>query len=328
MAHDPEVNAQEGPQPTGEPTHAAQSEAPPGPPPDGTEAPAPGAPSFVLMAGGSILALVFGMIGACLSLNLFENSSQAASPGTRTETGPAPVRPERPTPGEVKALRAQVETLGKRVDDLKDRLDALPKAEPSSGIATLQVQVADLTKAAREAAPLSGQIDRVNQQLGQLSHEIVSLRHEIGDVRLRLDKAEPPRVSPPEAPAPAPSAATPEPRAEGEAAERNTKPADDAQWQRAVDLFKKGSYQEALELFNTLELSRPDDARVWYYAALCRGFATNQWTTGTEDLAEKGVEREKAGTPAPADIDRTFRTLTTATGKDWLAAYRARARKD
>lgn len=322
MAHNAEVNAQEGPQPTGEAMHAAQTEAPPGPPPAGAEAPAPGAPSFALMAGGSVLALVFGMIGACLSLNLFENSSQAASPGA------PPTRSERPAPTELKALRTQVEALTQRVDGLKDRLDALPKAEPSSGLTTLQVQVADLTKAAREAAPLPSQIDRVNQQLGQLSHEIVSLRREIGDVQLRLGKAEPApapaRVSLPEASKPA--APTPELEPEDDSVQYDAKPAEAPEWRQAVSLFKNGKYKEALELFNALELAQPDDARVWYYAALSRGFATNQWTGGTEDLAAKGVEREKAGTPEPADIDRTFRTLTTATGKEWLAAYRARAK--
>ncbi|MDR3636902.1 MAG: hypothetical protein P4L84_24060 [Isosphaeraceae bacterium] len=328
MAHDAEVYTQEGSRNAGQPPHGAVNEAPPGPDPAAAAAPAPGAPSLLLMAGGSILALVFGMIGACLSLNLFENSSQAASPGTH----PAPVtRPDRES--DVKALKTQVEALAQRIDGLKDRLDALPKGEPTAGLAMLQVQVADLTKAAREASPLPVQIDKVNQQLGQLSQDILSLRREIGDVQLRLGKADPAPVSLPSAEVPKfspenPPAAEPPPVVEIPKADASSADVDETQWKRAVGLFKKGKFKDALEAFDKLELTRPDDARVWYYAALSRGFATNQWTDGTEDLAEKGVEREQAGTPATTEIDRAFRDLTTVTGKDWLAAYRVRAKKE
>lgn len=331
MAHDAEVYAQEGAQNTGQPPHGAVNEAPPGSTPTPAVGPGPGAPPVLLMAGGSILALVFGMIGACLSLNLFENSSQAASPATRPPTSAVPPRPERES--EVKGLKGQIDALAQRVEGLKDRLDALPKAEPTSGLAMLQVQVADLTKAARDAAPLLGQIDKVNQQLGQLSQDILALHNEVRDLQLRINKGEPAPVSLPAVGPAKPAAESAHAAGSGPIvvdlpkADTAFDPDDETQWKRAISLFKTAKFKDALEAFNRLELSRPEDARVWYYAALSRGFATNQWTDGTEALAQKGVEREQAGTPAATEIDQAFRSLTTATGKEWLAAYRARAKK-
>lgn len=330
MAHDAEVYAQEGPRHAEQLPHGAANEAPPGPAatPPGTHTAS--GPHFLLMAGGSVLALVFGMIGACLSLNLFENSSHAASPGPRPPAAPGPDRS-----ADVKALRTQIDTLSQRIDGLKDRVDAMPKGDSTAGLATLQVQVADLTKAAREAAPLPAHVESVNRQLGQLSQDILSLRREIADVQLRLSKADAP--SPPvalptvEAPqANVENAPAPEAPPVVEVPKVEAPPQDDGEQalKRAVSLFKKGKFKDALAAFDKLELARPDDARVWYYAALSRGFATNEWTDDTEKLVEKGVDREQAGTPAPAEIDRAFRDLTIATGKEWLASYRARVKKE
>lgn len=325
MAHHAEVYAQEGSPHAENPSRGAPNEAPHGL----AQAPAnAGAPPLLLMTGASILALVFGMIGACLALNLFENSSQAAASTNRPI--PAAPRPDREREADVKALKVQVEAVSQRVDDLKDRIDALPKAEPSSGLAILQGQVADLTKAVREAAPVNGQVESVNRQLGQLSQDILALRHEIADVQLRLGKREPVPVLLPDTEPPQPGAEDhplPPPVVETPRVETPASDDNERLWNRAVELFKKGKYKDALLAFDKLELAQPDDARVWYYAALCRGFTTNQWTDGTEDLAERGVDREQAGTPAAEEIDRTFGDLTTATGKDWLAAYRARVKK-
>ena len=52
-----------------------------------------------------------------------------------------------------------------------------------------------------------------------------------------------------------------------------------------------------------------------------------KWDGKTAELVQKGIEREKAGTPGAAEIDATFRDLTTATGKDWLTTYRKSAQR-
>jgi hypothetical protein len=92
-----------------------------------------------------------------------------------------------------------------------------------------------------------------------------------------------------------------------------------------VEQFEKKQYKEAFESFSNLAQTKPEDARVWYYAALARGFATADWKGETERLVMRGVEREKAGSPPKPEIDATFRGLTHETGKDWLNFYRRRA---
>jgi hypothetical protein len=94
---------------------------------------------------------------------------------------------------------------------------------------------------------------------------------------------------------------------------------------QGVKLFKQSHFKEALGIFNILELKNPDDARIWYFAALSHGFATGQWGGGTERLVEKGIERERAGTPSTVLIDASFNDLTAAQGHDWIAEYRRRA---
>jgi hypothetical protein len=93
----------------------------------------------------------------------------------------------------------------------------------------------------------------------------------------------------------------------------------------AIEQFDKKQYQQAYDSFMNVARSKPEDARVWYYAALARGFSTGEWKGETEQLVERGVEREKADTPPKAEIDEAFRGLTHETGKEWLGFYRRRA---
>jgi hypothetical protein len=93
---------------------------------------------------------------------------------------------------------------------------------------------------------------------------------------------------------------------------------------QGIKLFKQNRYKEALGILNQLELTSPDDARVWYFAALSQGLATDQLTGLTERLVEKGIERERAGTPSTAVIESAISDLTIAQGRDWLAQYRRR----
>jgi hypothetical protein len=93
-----------------------------------------------------------------------------------------------------------------------------------------------------------------------------------------------------------------------------------------VKLFQAGRYQEAYKTFKDLLEARPEDARVWYLAALAHGLATGEWRGETERLVEQGVAREKAGTPQKPLIDSALDGLTRETGKEWLEFYRRRAR--
>jgi len=99
---------------------------------------------------------------------------------------------------------------------------------------------------------------------------------------------------------------------------------DDAKLSQGIELFKQGKYNDAYAYFEKLKQTHPDDARVWYYAALSSGISTRKWVEDSEArrLVLKGVEREKAGTPPAPEIDAAFRDLTKMTGKEWLEYYR------
>jgi hypothetical protein len=61
---------------------------------------------------------------------------------------------------------------------------------------------------------------------------------------------------------------------------------------------------------------------VWYYSALANGIVTHVWDGETKRLFEKGVERERAGTPSPERISATFEKLRPAKAKEQLSHYR------
>jgi hypothetical protein len=107
---------------------------------------------------------------------------------------------------------------------------------------------------------------------------------------------------------------------------REIEPPRNVLLQPGIELFKQMKYDQASEAFDSLTRTKPDDARVWYFAALSRGLATRDWKGQTEKLVTEGVEREKAGTPEKSQIDSAFADLTVETGKDWLAFFRRRAR--
>lgn len=114
--------------------------------------------------------------------------------------------------------------------------------------------------------------------------------------------------------------------AKAELAARNTPAAVASnELDQAIDLFKKGKFADAKDAFTKLETVTPDDARVWYFAALANGLATSNWKGESERLVTEGMAREKAGKPDKAKIDAAFSNLIAATGKDWLAYYRGRA---
>ncbi len=293
------------------------------------------APPLVLLLGSAALALVFGMIGACLALNLFENSSQAAVSNRPVE---ATARAE--ADHRAVAFRNQLTVLGRRVEGLKEKVDALPSSNtPPPELVTLQSQMMTLNRTAGEVSALPKHVERVDSRLEEVTREVELLHRKLLLLQSKLGKSDPlttPAVLPvlevppssDAATAPATDATSSDeaPVELGVSAPEQTPAQDDSDWQRAVALFTKRKYREAIEAFDRLGRSRPEDARVWYYLALSQGFATNHWTDDAQRLVEKGIACERAGNPKVAEIDETFRDLTLHTGKDWLNAYRARAK--
>jgi hypothetical protein len=138
-------------------------------------------------------------------------------------------------------------------------------------------------------------------------------------LKLKVDGARPPAVIAQVAPAPLQSRSLRGPQSQPRVASRPT-------FESGVDLFHRGEYREAYAVFRNLLQSQPDDARVWYYAAVSYGLASGDWGRMTQTMAEAGVAREQANKPPKSEIDDALAGLTRETGKDWLDFYRRRAR--
>jgi hypothetical protein len=203
--------------------------------------------------------------------------------------------------------------LASRVDKLQERLDAAPAETLIADVKGMKAQVArladvpaDSERITRRLAEVDGRLQAVGRgasdaardhdKVAALEAQVKSLRDEIATLRDGPAKPVPAR----------------------------TTSADDLA--PAVKLLRGRQFPAASTAFHTLTASHPDDARVWYYAALANGYATGQWRGETEDLVNKGVGRERAGTPAAAEIDSAFtEILPPGPSRDWLLYYRQRA---
>jgi predicted Zn-dependent protease len=205
--------------------------------------------------------------------------------------------------------------LSKELKDLDARVAALPKPAAPPDLAPLNAKLAALAQSVDAVGPLSKKVDALGARLDGLDKSVKSVQDDAGALKdqlasLRNDAGKP---------------------AEGETGSREAaKPVnvnvEGQSFSQAVALFKAGRYKEANEILKTTEENDPKDARVWYYAALSAGLATNQWLGDTQKLVMKGVEREKAGTPSTKEIDDEFSKLP-GSQKNWLAAYRKLAQK-
>jgi TolA-binding protein len=291
---------------------------------------------------GTLAALVFGSVAGYVSTHgevLFGSANGPARPpatpsarhGAPTTAASSSSRTEGGLADEVKAINARLDRLAQQMDSLQEKLASVSQAESSSNLTALQVKVAELCSASTEVGPLATRLERNEGRIEQLNAIVATVQAEISNLQTRSGSSPSSGGPPSTSGLPAMNASV---RRDAERHEAS-KPVldfhatelDGRAFERGAELFKKGKYQEAFDAFSRLELSNPDDARVWYYAALSRGFATDHWGNGTEQLVERGIERERAGTPNAADIDNAFRNLTSATGKDWLAAYRKRVKK-
>ena len=284
-------------------------------------------PSLAPSGGRTSAASVFSnavlmLFGAILLAGGYFLSRVYAPPRPPGEvTGPAfgGVQPDefKALAGRVDGLKAQVEGASTKAGDrpgpdpatkdLRDKVEDLARtlAEMPARLDSLDKKVEAAGKAAVEAP--SPRLDALDRHVGDLARAVDALRSEAAA------KPAPAASGPGTGPAVAVAAA---PTAEAAAEDRAI--------EQAGDLFKQRKYPEAAAAFTRLQSNAADDARVWYYSALANGLATKQWLGETERLVNAGLEREKVGSPDLAKIDAAFAGLTTATGKDWLAAYRKR----
>lgn len=318
---------------------------PPIPPPSPSFQSARSRPIKPSPVPGILTGLLLGAILAGLGYGLAmvagkkEETPPAAAPAptpatAATEPGKTETKPTEPAhdhaalAGRVDGLTSEIQGLAKRVDDLQKGLADAPKPAPAPDLRPIEARIDALAKrleggpsadpkaieeqVAKAAAGQNEAVAKLGTQVGGLEKTISDQKEEIATLKDQIKSlaaAKPAQPTQPAAGA-APAAAV----------------APDADFARAVDLFKKGQYAPARDAFARLQESSPNDARVFYYGALSNGSATNVWTGETERLVNKGVELEKAGTPDAARINAAFADLAPPAMKNWLDFYRARAR--
>lgn len=282
------------------------------PHPPAQSAPEDGArhPTFPMVLGAIMVVILVVAWAANMSKTApAPAASPAPAAGTAdTAAAPPPEKAAEPTP-DPKAMTAAIDGLKSDLKALQDRIDALPKPAPAPDLGPLNARITELSSQTEALAALPKKVDDLDQRLGSFDKTLTALRGDLDTLKSDVKKAH-------EA-SPAPAAAETPKVEDGNVA--------DAAFDQAVGQFKAGKYKEASDAFQKLTEAHPNDARVWYFAALSRGSATGQWTGDTTKMVEKAVEREKAGTPASAKIDAAFSDIN-ASFKPWLDAYRKMAK--
>ena len=226
---------------------------------------------------------------------------------------------------------ARLNDFSGKLDELQSRVDRLPKAISAQDLDPLKERLAMVDELSRKVESLGqrvnslpGRVDQDSRKITSLTADMKGMRNEIASLRNNIHTS---------ASAEKPSAKAEKPSDKGEKPKAST-PSEPPReiaarvsslLQPGIELFQKKDYGQASEFFAGLSKTQPDDARIWYYAALSRGLATRDWKGETERLVTQGVDREKAGKPDKWQIDAAFADLTSETGKDWLAFYRRRA---
>lgn len=216
-------------------------------------------------------------------------------------------------------LRRQIEHLAERIDQLGQRLDTLPplRDQVPPDLRTLQIRVGDLSRTIGEVGNLPSRFRRlesrfeVSQQELKTLRDRVSLSHEREAAGVSEENTMPAAVT-----ARPLVAITPPSAVEDQA---------DVAWAQGVALFRSGNYPEASNVFRQLQVTRPADARVWYYSALAVGMTTGDWNHSARELVERGIKCERAGMPERNQIDVAFTGLTESQGRKWLNTYRGQA---
>lgn len=279
--------------------------------------------SFSTVLLSAVLALLLGGVGA------WAYQKYVATRLTGQEAEPARDSAQQAKQS-VADFSARVDGLAEKLDQLQSRVEAIPKPSPPPDIEPLRSKLSSVDVLSKKVDALSERLDFLPKKIDKDSKEIADLTAKIeeaqktmaglrNELTARRDSTANSRNEPAARVAmkPAGTGATASGHEDEVTMESLLTP--------GIDQFERRQYKEAFESFNNLAQIKPEDARVWYYAALARGFATGDWKGETERLVMRGVEREKAGTPPKPEIDATFKGLTHETGKDWLDFYRRRA---
>jgi hypothetical protein len=273
-----------------------------------------GVGSLVLSA---LLGLVFGGIGAW-GYERFVADRITPRPEPR-EVAADEAAEERAAA--VRDLSERVDRLDTRVQSIGEQLASVPE-DPE--LKPIRDKVAEVDQLGLRVSDLEKKLDKIPNEIAQNEKQIEVNADYLDDIKTRLTGMRTTRqasgtaadASPTPEAAPAGAASEPAKAGDSEAPD----------FDEALKLFKDRKYAEARDAFLERTELEPDDARNWYMAALANGFASGEWRGETERMVKEGVDRERAGTPSKAEIDAAVGDLTATTGKDWLAAYRKRAR--
>jgi TolA-binding protein len=268
-----------------------------------------------------VLALLMGGAGAWAYVNYLD--PMLAKQRVQKSQPDAQKSESNSTASKSSDSAARLNDLSGKLDELQSRVDRLPKAISAQDLEPLKERLALVDDVSKKVDALGlrvnslpGKVDQDSRKITTLTADLEGMRNEIASLRNNIHNS---------ASAEKPSDKGEEPRTAIPSEPPRELPPPVRLLQAGVDFFQKKNYAKASEIFAGLSKARPDDARVWYYAALSRGLATRDWKGQTERLVTQGVDREKAGKPSKSQIDAAFADLTPETGKDWLAFYRRRA---
>lgn len=248
------------------------------------------------------------------------NDEQAGSASNEADTIPGFTTAE-----DADSLRKQIGHLTERLDALQHRLDQIggPRDQTPPDLHTLQIKMGELSRTMDDVASLPSRVHRLGSRLEELQQQIKMVRdresaredRDTDKPAVVVDKT--PSLVKSSDPAP-PGAAAPA---------YSSSDAPDAALEQAIELFKLGQYKLAANVLSGLRQTRPDDARVWYFSALANGLTTGKWDEQTREYAQRGADRERAGTPARTAIDHSLSGVTRTQGLEWLNAIRNRQGK-
>jgi TolA-binding protein len=215
--------------------------------------------------------------------------------------------------------------LSGKLDQLQSRVDHLPRAMTTKDLEPVNHRLTALEDLSGKVQALDSRVNPLPLKVEEDNRKITAMLADIDGVRKQVASLQTELESKLKAERPSVKRDTMLAESSHERP-REIEPPRNVLLQPGIDLFRQKKYDQASEAFDSLTRTNPDDARVWYFAALARGLATRDWKGQTEKLVTEGVEREKAGTPEKSHIDSAFADLTAETGKNWLAFYRRRAR--
>jgi hypothetical protein len=200
-------------------------------------------------------------------------------------------------------LAGQVTALGRRIEAITRQEGGA--AATREGIKKIEDRLAGLTEDTRDLPRLAERLCRLERRADGADASVMKLGARV-EKAIESQKALPKLAS--AIPVATPARGVMSARPENVTRKTTFDPAP------GVAAFTQGQYARAADTFRSLAKQNPD-ARAWYYAALATGLATNRWSGEVEEVVGKRVERERAGTPANAEIDATFAGLTPATGR-------------